>query len=304
MAILCIHRVCESYKGSKDSRPAFRPHAAITYDARTMSFERSGRTSLLTLSGRMSIPYLVGGYYRERMKLAKKQADLVLRKDGKWFLLLSVVVPERPLMAAVDLVGVDMGVVNVATDSDGTQYSGKIVESVRKKHNLQRKRLQKKGTKGAKKKLRRVSGKEANFRRHENHVISKRVVESAKGTSRGIALEELRGIRERLTVWGRETRNRLSGWSFAQLRGFIEYKAKLAGVPVIMVSPRNTSRTCAACGHCDKNNRKTQSDFLCVSCGHTANADVNAARNIRALGIRKLPTELAGVIPQSENFCL
>jgi IS605 OrfB family transposase len=143
--------------------------------------------------------------------------------------------------------------------------------------------------------LKRVAGKEARFRKHENHCISKTIVETAKDTSRGIGVEDLNGIRERLPVWGRDARNRLSGWSFAQLVGFLTYKAGLAGVPIVMVDPRNTSRTCAECGHCEKDNRKSQAKFLCVSCGHAANADQNAAENISALAQSKRATGLATV---------
>src|SRR6185437_2918498 len=76
-------------------------------------------------------------------------------------------------------------------------------------------------------------------------------------------------------------RNRLSGWSFGQLYAFVAYKAELAGVTVVTVDPRNTSRTCAECGHCSKSNRKSQSEFVCKMCGHRAHADSNAARNHR-----------------------
>lgn len=140
-------------------------------------------------------------------------------------------------------------------------------------------------TKGSKKKAKRIAGKEARFRKYENHCISKAIVETAKGTGRGIAVENLTGIRDRIPAWGREARNRLSGWSFFQLVSFLSYKATLAGVPLVKVDPRNTSRTCAVCGHCEKDNRKSQEKFLCVSCGHRANADQNAARNIRALAV-------------------
>src|SRR5262249_7361035 len=139
-----------------------------------------------------------------------------------------------------------------------------------------------KGTKGAKKKLRRMAGKEARFRRHENHRISKAIVEDAKGTGRGIALEDLKGIRGRLTARGSDARDRLSGWSFGQLHAFLAYKAERAGVPVVTVDPRNTSRTCAECDHCDQSNRKSQAEFVCEACGHRAYADRNAALNIRA----------------------
>jgi IS605 OrfB family transposase len=129
--------------------------------------------------------------------------------------------------------------------------------------------------------FRRMRDKEAQFRRHENHVISRRIVESASRTGRGIALEDLEGIRERVTARGGDAHNRLSGWAFAQLGRFIGYKAKLAGIPVVFVDPRDTSRTCAECGHREKANRRSQGEFLCKGCGHEDHADANAARNIR-----------------------
>ena len=110
-----------------------------------------------------------------------------------------------------------------------------------------------------------------------------------------IAVEDLNGIRDRLPVWGKDVRNKLSGWSFAQLVGFLSYKAGLAGVPVVKVDPRYTSQTCSSCGHCCRENRKSQAKFLCVSCGHRANADQNAALNLRALAASKTATELVGL---------
>ena len=167
---------------------------------------------------------------------------------------------------------------------------------VRRKHNLQRKRLGKRNTKGAKKKL------EADRAARRPGSASTRTTSSARRSSprpktpvAGSPSKTSTDIRDRLPVWARDARNRLSGWSFAQLVAFVTYKAELAGVPVVTVDPRNTSRTCAECGHCEKANRKTQARFLCVSCGHSANADHNAARNIRALGVRKSPSELASL---------
>ena len=102
-------------------------------------------------------------------------------------------------------------------------------------------------------------------------------------TKRAIALEKLTHIRTRARA-RRSQRATLHSWSFAQLQAFIVYKAALAGVPVHRVNPRNTSRTCPACGHIDKANRKTQSSFVCTSCGFAGLADVIAAENIRVLG--------------------
>jgi transposase len=79
----------------------------------------------------------------------------------------------------------------------------------------------------------------------------------------------------------REQRGRHGKWAFGQLRALVEYKARLAGVPVLMVDPRNTSRRCSVCGCVENCNRVSQSEFRCRSCGHEENADLNAAKNIR-----------------------
>jgi predicted transposase len=103
----------------------------------------------------------------------------------------------------------------------------------------------------------------------------------AKDTARGIALEAPGGIRERTTVRRRQ-RARHANWSFAQLRGFVEYKARAAGVPVVAVDPWNTSRECPACGHVDKANRPAQDRFLCTRCNLAGLPDCFAARVIAA----------------------
>jgi IS605 OrfB family transposase len=224
-------------------------------------------------------------------------AQLVKRRDGGYYLHVQLTGFAPEPIEAEDHIGVDLGVAKIATTSDDPAgHSGEAVETVRRRHNLQRKRLQRKGTKGAKKKLRRLAGKEARFRRHENHVISKAIVGAAKRTGRGIALEDLKGIRDRIRARGGDARNRLSGWSFHQLYSFLAYKAADAAVPLVTVDPRNTSRTCSACGHCAESNRRSQAVFACRRCGFTAEADWNAARNIRALAACKPATGLAGIL--------
>ena len=296
MAVRVLAQVCDAFKRDKTIRPKFRKHAAVPYSmGRNVSFKGIDRVSISTLNGRVVVPFLMGKYQADRFSLKKGQSELVLRKDGKWFLIVSVDVPDKTPIPTTGFLGVDLGLAQIATDSDGNAYSGKPVEVVRRKHNLQRKRLQKRNTKGAKKKLERVSGKEARFRHHSNHVISKSIVQTAERTGQAIALEDLTGIGQRVTSWGKDARNRLSGWGFAQLGAFIQYKAQLAGIFVAYVDPRNTSRMCAKCGHVDKANRKSQAKFLCLSCGHTANADRNAAENISAQAARKSALELASL---------
>lgn len=295
MAILCIRRVCEAYKRDKSKQPNFRNNAAITYDPRTFRVQKADRVSLLTIEGRISVPFLMGTYQHERFGFAKGQADLVRRKDGTWFLLLTVDLPDGTPIPSTDFLGVDLGIVHLATTSDGDTFTGETVERVRQRHHRNRQRLQRRGTRGTKKRLRRLAGREARFRRHENHRISKRLVALAKGTGRGIALEDLKGIRTRTESRLRKRqRARHTGWAFHQLRAFIEYKARLAGVSVVLVDPRYSSRTCSRCGHCEKANRNSQAEFSCKRCGLTMNADYNAALVLSAWATRKLASELLG----------
>ena len=102
--------------------------------------------------------------------------------------------PESAPIEPTEFLGVDLGIVNIAIDSDGTVHSGEAVEKIRRKHQTSRKTRQRKGTKSAKKRLKKLAGKEARFRKQENHRISKTIVAVAKGTGRGIALEDLKEI--------------------------------------------------------------------------------------------------------------
>jgi IS605 OrfB family transposase len=215
---------------------------------------------------------------------------LILRKDGKWFLLVTVDLPDSTKTPTSDFIGVDFGVQNLATSSDGEHFSGAGVDQTRERYHEQRRKLQQAGEKRTRRgsrpkqirrKLKNISQRESRFRRHTNHCISKTLVAQAKDTERGIALEDLKGIRAR-TRFRKPQRARMSGWSFFQLRAFIEYKAKLAGVPVFLVEARHTSRTCSQCGHCEKANRPSQAVFECRQCGFATHADYNAALNIRA----------------------
>ena len=148
--------------------------------------------------------------------------------------------------------------------------------------------LQKRGTKSAKRHLKRLRRKERRFHQNTNHCISKKLVAKAKATKRGIAIEDLRHIRSRTDSTVRKSqRYRHASWSFFQLRAFLSYKAALAGVCLHLVDPRNTSRTCSACGHCEKANRKSQAEFVCQSCGYAALADYNAAINISRADVKQ-----------------
>jgi IS605 OrfB family transposase len=300
MAVRAIGKAVEAFAAlrakGRDECPEFRPRGAVTYDERILSFKGLDKVSLWTLEGRMILPLAYGEYQGERLGRLKGQVDLIYR-DGRFFLYATVDLPEEAPIEVKDFIGVDLGIVNIARDSDGGKHSGEPVEKVRRRHHCNRMRAQRKGTKGAKRRLKRLARRESNFRRHQNHVISKAIVSEAKDTGRGIGVEDLSGIRERTTVPAKR-RARHSGWSFFQLRSFVEYKARLAGVPVVTVDPRDTSRTCSACGHCERANRKTRDRFECRRCGSSEDADLNAARNIRsrAWAAHKPASELAAAV--------
>ncbi len=287
LAIRAISKTSGAYKRDKSIQPTFKPESAMVYDERVMSFKGLLTVSLLTLSRRVLVPFRVGGYQASRMDSIKGQADLLYR-DGIFSLAVTLDVPTPAPDDVTATLGVDLGIVNLATDSTGESFSGERVERNRKRHHTLRQRLQKRGTKSAKRHLKKLSGKEARFKKNTNHVISKRIVHKAKANRQGIAIEELRHIRSRTERTVRHSqRNRHTSWSFGQLRSFLSYKAALAGVPLHLVDPRNTSRTCYACGHCAKENRQSQAIFCCVQCGHTDNADRNAARNISVTDVMR-----------------
>jgi IS605 OrfB family transposase len=144
--------------------------------------------------------------------------------------------------------------------------------------------------------LKRTARRETSFRRDVNHCIAKMLVAAATDTTQGLALEDLQDIREQAR-FRKPQRARMSGWAFAQLRSFIEYKACLAGVPVVLVDPKHTSQGCYACGHVARGNRRSQAVFSCQYCGSTTHADVNAALNIRCRALVSAP-EIAGVVGQ------
>jgi putative transposase len=284
MAVRAIAKVGSAYVRDPSRKPTFRRRGAVPYDPRILSWkgEKRERVSLLTLDGRREFRIRWSEYGRQAVARGKLrgEADLVWR-DGAFYLALVVESKDPPRYEPTDALGVDLGVVNIAVDSDGTFYKADGVDRVRSRIDRLRAHLQSAGTKSAKRHLKGLGQREGNFRRQTNHYISKEIVARAEGTARAVALEDLGGIRARTTVRRSQRRRHLS-WSFAQLRSFVEYKAAAKGVPVILVDPRNTSRRCPGCGTIDQKDRPTRDGFRCVSCGLAGPADRIAATNIAA----------------------
>jgi len=305
MAVRCVGKVVEVYRRDKSKLHIFKPHSAMVFDSRILSFKGLDNVSILTLQGRQIIPIRIGEYQEARINRIVRQCDLILRK-GIFYLAVTIDAPEPAPDDPTGALGVDLGIVHIAVDSDGEFYSGEQVDKVRQKTDSLKAKLQSKGTKSAKRHLKKLSGKEASFRRNTNHVISKRLVAKAKCTSRLIALEDLKGIRQRTKV-RKSQRQRHQSWAFSQLRHFIAYKARLAGVLVKLVDPKHTSQTCPRCGFVSKHNRVSQSSFVCKLCGFCLNADLAGAINIaqRAMSTSLLPrTPPFGEVPGASPLAL
>jgi putative transposase len=234
------------------------------------------------------------------------ETDLVIRRRRGGaltaYLMATIDLPDPPvrtgehLESAAGWIGVDMGVENIAVTSDrslaaelmatygagapdGAAGRGSVKDRRTRNRKL-RQKLQVKNTKSAKRLLRKRARKEARFAADVNHQISKRIVAEAERTGRGIAVEELTGIRERVRL-RKPQRATHASWAFAQLGVFLTYKAARAGVPIVQVDPAYTSQRCTACGHIDRRNRTSQAEFVCRDCGYIAeHADILGADNI------------------------
>ncbi len=271
----------------RDTCPQFGPRGSIRYDAHTYRLMSLDSVSLNTLQGRVVCRLIVGG--RQRMMLVDPAweiggADLIWRR-GTYYLNVTQSREAPEQSDTNERLGVDLGIVRLATDSTGEVFTGAKVREVRARYHRRRQTLQKVGTRSAKRRLKQMSGRERRFQTNTNHRISTALVAKAKRERKVLALEDLTGIRERATV-RRSQRYEHSSWAFYQLRTFLTYKAVWAGVSVQLVDPRNTSQTCSACGHCTQANRHSQASFCCQQCGYSTNADYNAAINISRAAVK------------------
>jgi IS605 OrfB family transposase len=251
---------------------------SIRYDKRSYSlFLDKLQVSLLTCSGRKKFNLNISKYHQEYFASWKyTSADLCISRSKVYL----HIVFERDIQDVPTngtFVGLDRGISNLAVVSNNKFYTGKHVKRVSLQYRSLRRRLQKRGTKSAKRHLIKLSGKEKRFKADINHQISKKIINSLNPGDT-LAIEDLSGIRAKKLR--KSARMLINSWSFYQLEQFLQYKANAKGVCIIKVSAKYTSQTCSKCGYCARNNRKTRALFECKSCGFKLNADLNASRNI------------------------
>ena len=297
MTINALGDVASTYKGKhkkhrfRDKPVRFKSKSMRLNYPRDYSFKENDIISINTIYGRLKVPYKIGNHQKNYMGSDKwniKSAILTIRNDGIIFLNIAIEteIEETSFLNKDGVIGIDLGINFLAVTTDTNEntdfYGGGNVKYQRWVFQKHRSDAQSKGTKSAKRFLKRISRKETRLMTEQNHIISKTIVRKAleRFESPIIAMEDLKGIRKNK---GSKKYNRmLSNWSSYQLQQFIEYKAIEKGIPIVYVDPKHTSQICPKCGHKDRNNRnRTLHQFKCVECGYQTNDDRSASMNIR-----------------------
>ena len=283
------------YKGLDQPPKYVSPTLTYQYK-KDYSFKADQQVSILTLSGRIILSYTG---YDEHVALIHQGAHIGAarlwydKSKKRFYLLVSLELEaaDPTPETHTSVTGVDVGVrylaVTSTTKGECSFHSGRGVVPQANHYARLRKRLQKKGTRSATRRLVVISGRERRLKQDANHVVSKRIVTQHPHSL--IGLEHLTDIRERthrkhgkkVTRKQRKANAASSKWSFAELQGMIAYKALLHSSMAIKVDAHYTSKACPMCGHTSDANRPNRGLlFACQNCHYTLHADLVGARNI------------------------
>jgi IS605 OrfB family transposase len=285
--LVCSARnvVAEAYKRDKDKHHRWKETAAMRYDARTLTVKLGQQyATLSTLDGRARVNLILSDYHRQYLDgtWEVEPTATVSRKGRVWYLYL-IVTKDIPESQSSGVIGVDSGIVRIATVNTGATFNGGIIKHIRERRFKQRRDLQsaRHKSRNQRRLLKRLAGKEKRSVEWLLWNVANGIVDEALKVNAGtVAVEDLKGIRARIKV-AKKQRLIHHGWPFSSLFQKIAHVASKHGVKVESVDARNTSRTCR-CGHVDKANRTTQSRFRCVVCGYSHNADYVASHNVAA----------------------
>ncbi len=277
LAISCIKQSCGIIKRAK-SNPIIK-FCSIRYNSpRSFSF-KNNILSISTINGRIKVPFNVPDCFKNYFSWKIDESLLRIDSKGKCFFLFTFSQESTMSSGSHRILGVDLGVNNLAVTSDRQFFKSSKVKQIKRKFKFLRSKLQSKGTRSSRRLLKKISGREQRFMRAVNHSISKEIVNSFDGGK--IVLENLKGIRK---IWrGKRMNYWISNWSFFQLQSFIQYKAERNGIEVVRVKPNYTSKLCSKCGQLGT---RSGSSFVC-HCGFSLNADLNASRNLASPMLEK-----------------
>lgn len=271
-------------------KPSKSDTSAIRFDARTCSL-RGNLLSISTLDKRVKTLIQIPQYFQDifdSWKFTGLQLSFSKQKQQVFVCLNYEKDSPNPIKG--DVLGIDRGLKRIVSCSNGYEVSGKLRNKIKRKRSFQRKELQAKGTRSAKRLKKSLAGKEMRFSLNENHIISKELVNLP---FQYFILESLSKMNSKNK--GKRMNRRISNWSYYQLELLLKYKAEALGKTVEYVDPKYTSQRCNSCGHITRTNRKSD-EFCCKKCGHKDGADLNAAKNIRDLWLEttNLNPERAG----------
>ena len=283
-SLVCTARdtASEMLKREKLERlPTKKKWSAIRYNQRTFTPELGrGFVTLSSMTGRVKLDVSVPKYFQQYIGWKGVSAKLSFNGTK---LVLGIVVEERTpsVRPPTAVLGVDTGILNHAVLSNNKFYASDHIRAVKGRYLYLRGKLQAKGTRSAKRKLKRLAKKEKRFMADVNHKVANWIVAQPLDA---IALEKL-GIRKGKQL-GKNFNRTLGNWAFGQLQRFVDYKAESAGKAVLYIDARYTSQKCFRCGMIDKKSRNGLR-YKCTACCYELHADLNAARNIASLGIAK-----------------
>ena len=285
--LVCSARcvVAEAYQRDNAKPHKWKPTAAMRYDARTLTVKLQQEfATLTTLRGRVRGNLLLADYHREYLANDWQIAPTatVSCRKGIWYLHL-LAEKEIPASDGNQVLGVDSGIVCIATTSTGKVFKGGRIKHIRQQRFKQRRALQsvRQKTSNQRKLLKRLTGKEKRAVEWLLWNVANQIVREAQRINASvIAVEDLKGIRSRIRV-AKKQRLIQHGWPFASLFQKLAHVGSKVGIKLASVDARHTSKTCHQCSYCDATNRQSQVRFVCVACGHKTNADFNASLNIR-----------------------
>jgi IS605 OrfB family transposase len=226
LTVRCIAKVADAYKLDRKVQRSFTPRGAVAYNDRSLSFAvPASLVSIWTLDGRQAIPFVCSKRQRHVLEQQRGETDLA-RVAGNWYLFATCDAATLEPIDVDSALGIDLGVTNIATESDGDVHLGKTIKNVRYRHRRLRMKLQRLGTMHSRRRLRQLAGHERRFAKHVNHCLAKQIVAKAECTKRAIVLADLTHIHTRMKA-RRSQRATLHTWAFAHLRSCIAYKAQL-----------------------------------------------------------------------------
>ena len=257
---------------------------------RDWSYLSSGQLSINTLDGRVKVDPICRGFNQYLDGTWKFGLAKLLKSSGKWYLHISATkeVTDFDKQAVKHVVGIDRGLRFLVTsyDEQGKTafFDGQAIMRKRAKYQKLRAILQTKETKSAKRRLKKLSGRENRWISDVNHCLSKTLVQKY-GANTLFVLENLNGVSFERTDLPKALRNQNKSWAFYQLEQFLTYKAHLHNSEVVEVSAKYTSQRCPKCGVIKKDNRHHEKhEYHCTNCGYCSNDDRIGAMNIQLLG--------------------